>query len=1004
MSRSYRPSSRMTPNQYAVIVILPLICATQVFAATYYVSESAPGMNLGTDWYEAFRDLQSALAVAVTSDSIWVAQGVYVPGASRDSTFEIPPNIDLIGGFPGVPGQEGMMDVRDSFAYPTILSGDVDGNDLNPDGDFIAESTAEIQGGNAYHVVTGFNLDNQTRVIGFYITAGQANGVEADADGGGMSLSNASPILFDLRFHGNMAISDGGAIKSSNSLLLNQLVALEFVGNYAGNSGGAIHVQEGGVRVIASCFEGNGATNGGAIATTTQFTSPIYSYIQDTLFMGNRAQGEGGAFYADNIQGDIINSVFSGNRSDQNGGGIYISFNAGLTMINSTLVSNLAGESGGGLTNNGQPLSIANSIFWNNVDPDLQGTTSQILGPSDLVDSLVQGGCPGQANCGGVILETDPLFLDPDGEDGVVGTLDDNLRLSLLSPCIDAGNNQHLPPGISEDVFGDPRIVNDVVDLGAFESQQVLLQNPANVRAAGAEGSVRLVWDSNPEAYLTGYNVYRSAGPVFDPTSEILLNPDGLLFDPTFVDDSFDSLPNGTMLYYQVEAVAATQGLAVTARSQTAEAVLGEYVLYLPRVRASTMESISRYPLSLFNARGVIEAGLDLVLTYPDFIENVSFERTALTEDFAEIAAEVSEASRRIHIFKQTFKGTAPPVILNGEGSLFNLTFNVKPGTPLGTLGSMVIDTTASHFFTAGGNVASPRVVGPNQLQVQNQYRYGDVNGDGILSVSDVVLAASFALEVPFNNREFTAGDLNADGLLDIADLNLIRSRNALKSTSEGDSTGNSKGGVADTFQLDLLDAAFETIPGNVDMGVSMTPPTGETGEMAGAAMTIEYASDLLELNGVDLVGETFDELFYDQRDYSRHFEEGRVKVIVSSPANKMVSGEFLKLNFKSKGTPMVSETDVTPKTAKLSRANGSDEGWVFAIQLLDGKVLFDAMTPTDTPTPTATETPTQTPTSTATETPTPTSTLNVDYCEDGVINAGDLLKFLEAFKEQHMD
>ncbi|MCA9447669.1 MAG: hypothetical protein KC931_11175, partial [Candidatus Omnitrophica bacterium] len=144
------------------------------------------------------------------------------------------------------------------------------------------------------------------------------------------------------------------------------------------------------------------------------------------------------------------------------------------------------------------------------------------------------------------------------------------------------------------------------------------------------------------------------------------------------------------------------------------------------------------------------------------------------------------------------------------------------------------------------------------------------------------------------------------------------------------------------------------------------------------------------------------------------------------------------KINFKSKGTPMVSDTLVIPKSAKLSKGNGGDEDWEFAIQLLDGTVFFEAAS-TETPTPTSTQSPTATPTLTATNTmmaptetetstptetetltptetatatptetasptstPTPTGTLDVDYVDDDVIDVQDLLKFLEAFKEQH--
>jgi len=76
-----------------------------------------------------------------------------------------------------------------------------------------------------------------------------------------------------------------------------------------------------------------------------------------------------------------------------------------------------------------------------------------------------------------------PLFIDPDGFDKITGTLDDNFRLDLASPCRNAGNNSALPADTADldkdgdvnepipfDIEGKPRILNGVVDLGAFES------------------------------------------------------------------------------------------------------------------------------------------------------------------------------------------------------------------------------------------------------------------------------------------------------------------------------------------------------------------------------------------------------------------------------------------------------------------------------------------------------------------------------------------------------
>src|SRR5207249_91923 len=61
------------------------------------------------------------------------------------------------------------------------------------------------------------------------------------------------------------------------------------------------------------------------------------------------------------------------------------------------------------------------------------------------------------------------LFADDDGLDNVVGTLDDNLRLTSSSPCINTGSNAAIPAGVTTDFDGYARINNSTVDMGAFE-------------------------------------------------------------------------------------------------------------------------------------------------------------------------------------------------------------------------------------------------------------------------------------------------------------------------------------------------------------------------------------------------------------------------------------------------------------------------------------------------------------------------------------------------------
>jgi hypothetical protein len=78
------------------------------------------------------------------------------------------------------------------------------------------------------------------------------------------------------------------------------------------------------------------------------------------------------------------------------------------------------------------------------------------------------------------------VFTDPDGPDGFFGTPDDDLRLQAGSPCIDAADNDAVPPEVTIDRDTHPRRVDDpatedtgnpgavgppVVDMGAYEFQ-----------------------------------------------------------------------------------------------------------------------------------------------------------------------------------------------------------------------------------------------------------------------------------------------------------------------------------------------------------------------------------------------------------------------------------------------------------------------------------------------------------------------------------------------------
>ena len=158
-----------------ILVVLCLAASSEALAATIYVDQDATGANDGSSWVNAYNYLQDALADAESGDQVWVAKGVYKPDENtanpdgtgdRNATFQFKNGVGLYGGFAG---GETSLDQRDNVTNVTILSGDLNGDDV---GDLDDPSRSE----NSYHVVTGSGNDETAVLDGFTITAGNANG------------------------------------------------------------------------------------------------------------------------------------------------------------------------------------------------------------------------------------------------------------------------------------------------------------------------------------------------------------------------------------------------------------------------------------------------------------------------------------------------------------------------------------------------------------------------------------------------------------------------------------------------------------------------------------------------------------------------------------------------------------------------------------------------------------------------------------------------------------
>ncbi|QGZ91060.1 cadherin domain-containing protein [Microcystis aeruginosa] len=325
---------------------------TPAAVRTIFVRANAGGSNNGTSWVDAFTDLQGALAAAKSGDTIWVAGGTYKPttGTDRNATFTLKNHVEIYGGFAG---SETSLSQRNVATNATILSGDI--------------GTVNTAGDNVYHVVTGSNTSNTTILDGFTISGGNANfanTADLRSIGGGIFISDGSPILRNLIIENNTAINGGGiyAYAGSNLILSNSIFRNNTTINSTGiaGEGGAIYFFTSSPTVIDVSFSNNTASGtGGAIRNNK--SNPT---LTNATFTSNTATSNGGAISNNDSSFTLNNATFASNSS-ANGGAIY-STSSTATLNNATFSSNTATLDGGSIYNTGSNLTLKDGTFNNN--------------------------------------------------------------------------------------------------------------------------------------------------------------------------------------------------------------------------------------------------------------------------------------------------------------------------------------------------------------------------------------------------------------------------------------------------------------------------------------------------------------------------------------------------------------------------------------------------------------------------------------------------------------
>lgn len=321
-------------------------------------------------------------------------------------------------------------------------------------------------------------------------------------DGGGVSIRDgAAPLFEDCLFEHNRAYFNGGGafVEAAAPVFLRTT----FRQNFAGGSGGSgAFIKDYSDALFLGCtFVRNRSTHNGAL--TVVFAAGA---VVNTTFYGNHSfdSGTGGLSVVAPLVGSsvlVANAALVGNRGAE-GGALAVGLTAGtdVRVVNVVAAANEATGAGGAVwARDAEGTRIENALFWGNAAPGGEEiAVSQGEGPL-VRRSLVEGGYAEGTD----ILDADPLFVrmpDP-GADGQWGTEDDDygdLRLLEGSPAVDYALAEYLPPDVWDldgdgdteeplpvDLAGNPRVLGEAPDLGAYEGAvRVANEPPVSTQAA----------------------------------------------------------------------------------------------------------------------------------------------------------------------------------------------------------------------------------------------------------------------------------------------------------------------------------------------------------------------------------------------------------------------------------------------------------------------------------------------------------------------------------------
>ena len=327
-----------------------------------------------------------------------------------------------------------------------------------------------------------FHLVENTNITVYLNNLTFKNGNATGSCGGAIYNKEGNTLILNNCIFENNTAGSGAAVDNTRgNLTINNCVFRNNIPSYSG-AGTVANTKFGSLTINNCVFENN--TNSditagvGAISNRGEmfvnkstfinnsgsYTGAIYNgsaeaiiTVRDCIFMGNK--GDESSVFKNEGVATIINSLFVSNKFYRfnhsyypyytRSGTIANKNNGSITVVNSTIVNNEGSNDG---LFNSETATLYNNIIWNNGTNDVYNVTTAYYNLIGTSDTDLSGN--------GNIIGINPSF---------VSSSDYNLQAG--SPAKNTGNNSYIPVGITEDLAGNLRVSNGIVDMGAYEYQ-----------------------------------------------------------------------------------------------------------------------------------------------------------------------------------------------------------------------------------------------------------------------------------------------------------------------------------------------------------------------------------------------------------------------------------------------------------------------------------------------------------------------------------------------------